>query len=40
MLEDEDIRTAFAAGELDPTQVCNRLVNVALIVAAKTMSRW
>jgi len=30
MLEDEDIRTAFAAGELDPTQVCNRLVNAAL----------
>jgi len=30
MLEDEDIRTAIAAGELDPTQVCNRLVNAAL----------
>jgi serine/threonine protein phosphatase PrpC len=30
MLEDEDIRTVFAAGELDPTQVCNRLVTAAL----------
>ncbi|WHZ29431.1 MAG: Protein serine/threonine phosphatase PrpC, regulation of stationary phase [Nitrospira sp.] len=30
MLEDEDIRTVCAAGELDPTQVCNRLVNAAL----------
>lgn len=30
MLEDEDIRTVFAAGELDPTQACNRLVTAAL----------
>ena len=30
MLEDEDIRTVFAAGELDPAQVCNRLVTAAL----------
>lgn len=30
MLEDEEIRTVFAAGELDPTQVCNRLVTAAL----------
>ena len=30
MLEDEDIRTVFAAGELDPAQVCNRLVAAAL----------
>lgn len=30
MLEDEDIQTVFAAGELDPTQVCNRLVTAAL----------
>ncbi len=30
MLEDEDIRTEFAAGELDPTQVCNRLVTAAI----------
>jgi protein phosphatase len=30
MLEDEDIRTVFDAGELDPTQVCNRLVTAAL----------
>jgi protein phosphatase len=30
MLEDEDIRTMFAAGELDPAQVCNRLVTAAL----------
>jgi protein phosphatase len=30
MLEDEDIRTVLAAGELDPTQVCNRLVTAAL----------
>jgi protein phosphatase len=30
MLEDEDIRTLFSAGELDPTQICNRLVTAAL----------
>jgi len=30
MLEDEDIRTLFAAGELDPAQVCNRLITAAL----------
>lgn len=30
MLEDEEIRTVFAAGELDPTQVCDRLVTAAL----------
>ncbi len=30
MVEDEDIQTVFAAGELDPTQVCNRLVTAAL----------
>lgn len=30
MLEDEDIRTEFAAGELNPTQVCNRLITAAL----------
>lgn len=30
MLEDEDIRTVFAAGNLDPTHVCNRLVTAAL----------
>lgn len=30
MLEDEDIRTVFAAGELDPAQICNRLVTAAL----------
>jgi serine/threonine protein phosphatase PrpC len=30
MLEDEDVRTVFADGELDPTQVCNRLVTAAL----------
>ncbi|MGB4067045.1 MAG: Stp1/IreP family PP2C-type Ser/Thr phosphatase [Nitrospira sp.] len=30
MLEDEEIRTVFTAGELDPTQVCNRLVTAAL----------
>jgi serine/threonine protein phosphatase PrpC len=30
MLEDEDIQTVFAAGELDPAQVCNRLVTAAL----------
>jgi protein phosphatase len=30
MLEDEDIQALFAAGELDPTQVCNRLVTAAL----------
>lgn len=30
MLEDQEIRTVFAAGELDPTQVCNRLVTAAL----------
>lgn len=30
MLEDEEIRTVFAAGALDPTQVCNRLVTAAL----------
>jgi protein phosphatase len=30
MLEDEEIRTVFAAGELDPTQVCTRLVTAAL----------
>ncbi|MBH0203206.1 MAG: Stp1/IreP family PP2C-type Ser/Thr phosphatase [Nitrospira sp.] len=30
MLEHEEIQTVFAAGELDPTQVCNRLVTAAL----------
>ena len=30
MLEDEEIRTVVAAGELDPTHVCNRLVTAAL----------
>jgi protein phosphatase len=30
MLEDEDIQTVFAAGELDPAQICNRLVAAAL----------
>lgn len=30
MLEDEEIRAAFDAGELDPTQVGNRLVTAAL----------
>lgn len=30
MLEDEEIRTVFAAGELDPTQVCNRLITASL----------
>lgn len=30
MLEDEDIRTIFAAGQPDPTQVCDRLVTAAL----------
>ena len=30
MLEDEDIQAVFAAGDLDPTQVCNRLVTAAL----------
>lgn len=30
MLEDEDIRTVFAAGESDPTQICNRLITAAL----------
>lgn len=30
MLEDEDIRTVFAAGEFTPTQVSNRLIGAAL----------
>jgi serine/threonine protein phosphatase PrpC len=30
MLEDDDIRALLAAGELNPTQVCNRLVAAAL----------
>jgi PPM family protein phosphatase len=30
MLEDEEIRTVVAAGELNPTHVCNRLVTAAL----------
>ncbi len=30
MLEDEDIRAVFAAGELDPTQVRDRLITAAL----------
>ena len=30
MLEDEEIQTLFAAGELDPAQVCNRLIAAAL----------
>ncbi len=30
MLEDEDVRTVLAAGEIDPIRVCNRLVTAAL----------
>ncbi len=30
MLEDEDIRAVLAVGELDPSQVCDRLVTTAL----------
>ena len=30
MLEDEEIRTLLAAGELDPTQICHRLITAAL----------
>jgi protein phosphatase len=30
MLEDEDVRTVFATGKLDPAQICNRLITAAL----------
>ncbi|MFY4729839.1 Stp1/IreP family PP2C-type Ser/Thr phosphatase [Nitrospira sp. BLG_2] len=30
MLEDEDVRTVLAAGEINPIRVCNRLVTAAL----------